>query len=385
MATTPRDPTPIVKRAVDLAARCPISPSLSTLDTRRCQGRAAPRSAARLAWVLLLSALLSCARPLQVPLLPETHEPVLDTSGAVMADGYVLPIQSWQPPDPPRAVVLALHGFNEYRDAFTAVGPYLALHGIATYAYDQRGFGTTAHRGLWAGTEPLARDIAELSRLLRRAYPGLPVYLLGESMGGAVAIASVTGTYQAAVDGVVLIAPAVWGRKLMNPFIRGSLWLLLRTWPSLQLTGRVLKIRASSNDDALWRLSRDPLVIKATRVDAVAGLVDLMDTALGALPRLKLPSLILYGAHDQLIPQRSFDTLVELMPRRPQARWRAALYPQGYHMLTRDLGAEVVLRDIVTWLFDHQAALPSGSEWRDGPREPLRLAGPPPRGADLSK
>ena len=303
MATTPRDPAPIVKRPVDLAA----------LLTRKSlsKRRAAPRSAARLAWVLLLSGLLSCARPLQLPLSPETHEPVLDTSHAVMADGYVLPIQSWQPPDPPRAVVLALHGFNEYRDAFTAVGPYLALHGIATYAYDQRGFGTTAHRGLWAGTEPLARDAAELSRLLRRAYPGLPVYLLGESMGGAVAIASVTGTYQAAVDGVVLIAPAVWGRKLMNPFIRGSLWLLLRTWPSLQLTGRALKIRASSNDDALWRLSRDPLVIKATRVDAVAGLVDLMDTALGALPRLKLPSLILYGAHDQLIPQRSFDTLVE--------------------------------------------------------------------------
>ena len=224
MATTPGDPAPIVKRAVDLAARCPISRLLSTLDTRRCQGRAVPRSAARLAWVLLLSGLLSCARPLQVPLLPDTHEPVLDTSHAVMADGYVLPIQSWQPPDPPRAVVLALHGFNEYRDSFTAVGPYLALHGIATYAYDQRGFGTTAHRGLWAGTESLARDAAELSRLLRRAYLGLPVYLLGESMGGAVAIASVTGTYQAAVDGVVLIAPAVWGRKLMNPFIRGSLW-----------------------------------------------------------------------------------------------------------------------------------------------------------------
>ncbi|MGH8628844.1 MAG: serine aminopeptidase domain-containing protein, partial [Gammaproteobacteria bacterium] len=133
------------------------------------------------------------------------------------------------------------------------------------------------------------------------------------------------------------------------------------------------------------RLSRDPLVIKATRVDTVAGLVDLMDTALGALPRLKLPSLILYGAHDQLIPQRSFDTLIEALPRRPQASWRAAFYPEGYHMLTRDLGAAVVLRDIITWLFDHRAALPSGSEWRDGPREPLRLAGPPPRAADLSE
>jgi hypothetical protein len=94
MATTPRDPAPIVKRAVDLAAlltkksyflfgpRQTVKatacvgirpPDLGTLDTRRDQGRAAPRSAARLAWVLLLSGLVSCARPLQIPLSLETH------------------------------------------------------------------------------------------------------------------------------------------------------------------------------------------------------------------------------------------------------------------------------------------------------------------------
>jgi alpha-beta hydrolase superfamily lysophospholipase len=319
----------------------------------------------------LLAALVACARPARVPVMPETVEPALHATHAVMADGYVLPIQIWQPPGPARAVVLALHGFNEYRESFTAVGPYLAEHGIATYAYDQRGFGATAHRGLWAGSARLARDAAQLSRLLRREYPGLPLYLMGESMGGAVAIAGVTGERPAAVDGVVLIAPAVWGRALMNPFMSASLWLMLRTWPSLELTGRGLEIRACSNDEALWRLSRDPLVIKATRVDAVAGLVDLMDRALRRLPRLGLPSLILYGAHDQLIPRASFDALLERLP--PARRWRAAYYPQGYHMLTRDLGAERVLRDIVTWLFDHEAALPSGSEWR--PRERLRLAG----------
>jgi alpha-beta hydrolase superfamily lysophospholipase len=329
---------------------------------------AAAGSAASL--VLLLAALFACARPIRVPLLPETGEPALFATHALMADGYVLPLQGWQPPGPVRAVVLGLHGFNEYRDAFTAVGPYLAENGIATYAYDQRGFGATAHRGLWAGSERLARDAAQFSRLLRREYPGLPLYLIGESMGGAVAIASVTGDRSPGVDGVVLIAPAVWGRELMNPFVRASLWLLLRTWPALELTGRGLKVRASSNDEALWRLSRDPLVIKSTRVDTVAGLVDLMDRALSGLPRLTLPSLVLYGAHDQLIPRRSFDALVERLPR--VSSWRAAYYPEGHHMLTRDLGAEAVLRDIVTWVFDHQAALPSGAEWRFPDR--LRLA-----------
>ncbi len=353
----------------------PIRGGLNTLFFPGRQARGVPHRGARLSWVLLLSALLACAQPQPVPLGRETHEPALAARHAVMADGYVLPIQSWQPPDPPRAVVLGLHGFNEYRDSFTAVGPNLALHGIVTYAYDQRGFGATTHRGLWPGTEVLARDAAQMSRLLKRMYPGLPLYLLGESMGGAVAIATVTGTYRAAVDGMVLIAPAVWGRESMNPFIRASLWVLLRTWPALQLTGRGLQIRASDNDEALWRLGRDPLVIKATRVDAVAGLVDLMDDAVDALPRLTLPSLVLYGGHDQLIPKGSFDALIAALPRRPPARWRAAYYPQGYHMLTRDFGARAVLGDIVTWVSDHRAPLPSGSEWPSRYSRPVRLAG----------
>ena len=75
-----------------------------------------------------------------------------------MADGYLLPLSVWRPPDDVavRAVVLALHGLNDYRQAFAAVGPYLAAHGIVTYAYDQRGFGETqaAGCGMAAGASP---------------------------------------------------------------------------------------------------------------------------------------------------------------------------------------------------------------------------------------
>jgi len=103
--------------------------------------------------LLMMAALMGCAEPHLQPILPENRVPVLNATSAVMADGYVLPLSVWKPSGKIRAVVLALHGFNDYRHAFADVGVRLAASGIATYAYDQRGFGETEWRGIWAGTE----------------------------------------------------------------------------------------------------------------------------------------------------------------------------------------------------------------------------------------
>jgi predicted alpha/beta-fold hydrolase len=112
--------------------------------------------------------------------------PSLEAERAVMEDGYELPVVRWAPEGEIKAVALALHGFNDYRRAFATVGPELAEQGILTIAYDQRGFGNTEGRGHWAGTERMVRDARTMSALIRARHPDLPLYLVGESMGGAV-------------------------------------------------------------------------------------------------------------------------------------------------------------------------------------------------------
>src|SRR5579871_1249683 len=106
----------------------------------------------------------------------------------ITTDGVTLPLRRWLPPGQPVAVILALHGFNDYSNAFTLPAPALTQRGIAVYAYDQRGFGAAPQRGRWPGEMVMARDAARAATLLRRRYPDRPIYLLGESMGGAVAI-----------------------------------------------------------------------------------------------------------------------------------------------------------------------------------------------------
>ena len=283
----------------------------------------------------------------------------------VATDGERLPLRKWLPSGRPRAVILALHGFDDYSNAFAAPGKAWAKDGIATYAYDQRGFGAAPDRGRWPGRLALATDADAACDILRRRYPGTPLYLLGESMGGAVAVLAMTGAGGLPipdVNGVILVAPAVWGRATMGLAPRLALAIAVRLMPSLTLTGRGLDIQASDNIAMLRALARDPLVIKATRVDTIWGLVNLMGAALAAAPRLHAPLLLMYGAKDQIIPKRPIRRFVRTLPHDPGDRRSLAYYRHGYHMLMRDLDGPKVAADVAGWVLMPGTPLISGAD-----------------------
>jgi alpha-beta hydrolase superfamily lysophospholipase len=322
-----------------------------------------------LAGLLLAAVLLAACAPNLAPPGPgaPADAPKIAQSRLVTDDGTALPLQSWEPPANPapaaRAVILALHGFNDYAKAFESAGEWWAERGILTYAFDQRGFGRAPYRGLWAGTDRLASDVTDAVDALRRRHRDLPVYLLGSSMGGAVVVAAVTGDEPPEVDGVILAAPAVWARSTMPAYQRAALWFGATFLPWMTVSGADLDILASDNIEMLRALGRDPLVIKETRVDAVAGLTDLMGTALEAAPRLDGPALILYGEKDEVIPWPPTRTFWSTLPEAGGGTdHRLALYDDGWHMLLRDLQAEVVWRDIAAWIDNPQAPLPSGAD-----------------------
>ena len=310
--------------------------------------------------------LLACTPAIKAPV--HGGEPVLARAHFVTADGAVLPVRAWWPVSGSlKAIVVGLHGFNDYARAFSQPGEYLSKRGIALVAYDQRGFGHAPGRGLWAGTDSYIADLDSVVRQLRRSHPGVPVFLLGESMGGALAIAALTSPAPPKVDGLILSAPAVWSREMMPWYQRAVLAMATATVPELELTGSGLKIQASDNIEMLRGLGRDPLVIKATRVDAIDGLADLMDVAQDRVGQLSVPVLVLYGAKDQVIPKRPVGAMLKKLASRPGVRM--ALYPEGYHLLLRDLHADQPMADIVNWIKESDGHLPSGFE------KPLLAAG----------
>jgi alpha-beta hydrolase superfamily lysophospholipase len=296
---------------------------------------------------------------------PRFTAPGFTATDFITTDGTRLPLRKWLPPGQPRAVIVALHGFNDYSRAFEMPATAWAKEGIATFAYDQRGFGAAPERGLWPGRAALAADAAAACGILRRLYPGVPLYLLGESMGAAVAVIAMTGesgTPIPDVDGVILSAPAVWGRSAMGLVPRAALFVAVRLFPSLTLTGQSLHIMASDNIPMLRALGRDPLVIKETRVDTVWGLTNLMDAALTSAPRMHGPLLVMYGAHDEIIPKRPIRQFVRTLSDDPRERRSFAYYRHGFHMLLRDIEGPMVSADVAEWVLVPGAPLASGAD-----------------------
>ena len=296
---------------------------------------------------------------------PETRGGVSDAprfegDTFVSFDGARLPLSRWSPAGPVRRVIVALHGMNDYAMAFQDDGPVFAAQGVATYAYDQRGFGRGPHRGLWAGRDLLAADLKAAAQAARRAHPGVPVSVLGHSMGGAVAISAFADPDPPEAEALILAAPAIWGWNAQPPLNRVALWLSAHVTPGAHLSPPAWvarKYQSSDNIPVLIRMGRDPNLLFTTRVDAVYGLVGLMQAAADRIGSVGAPVLYLYGANDRFVPRGPTLAAVNHL----KASDRSAFYPDGWHLLLRDLHGDRVRGDILAWLENRKAAFPSGS------------------------
>jgi alpha-beta hydrolase superfamily lysophospholipase len=287
--------------------------------------------------------------------------PRLEDDAMISFDGARLALQSWKPSSgEPWAVIVGLHGINDYSNAFHLAAPVWARDGIATYALDQRGFGRSPGRGLWAGEALMTEDVRTLTALVRQRYPHAIIAVAGESMGGAVAIEAFASSRPPAADRLILLAPAVWGWSTQPLQNRVALWLTAHVAPAAVLEPPKFvtrHIQASDNIDELRRMGRDPLMIWGTRTDVIYGLVRLMEHASRDVGRIGVPTVYLTGAHDEIITSGPMRKAAA----RLKASDRSADYPDGWHLLLVDRHADVVWRDVEAFLRDPAAPFPSGA------------------------
>jgi alpha-beta hydrolase superfamily lysophospholipase len=197
-------------------------------------------------------------------------------------------------------------------------------------------------------------------RVARQAYPNAKIVVMGDSMGAAEAIATFGAENAPRVDRLVLSAPAVWGWSTLPDAYAMTLWVSAHTlpWQAVQPTrGMTRRITASDNQEALLQAGRAPYMLWTTRIDAVYGLGNLLEAASERSANLQGDVLFLYGAHDQIIPRNSAIAAARRLP----ATARTAYYANGYHWLLRDLQREVVYADILAFIEDPHAPLPSNA------------------------
>jgi alpha-beta hydrolase superfamily lysophospholipase len=306
--------------------------------------------------------LSACAPTVQRALVaPAAFDgPRFAPEGLISFDGAVLGLHRWLPAGAPWATIVALHGMNDYAEAFYLAGPYWSERGVAVYAYDARGFGRSPGRGFWAGADLLTGDLHAAVQAARAAHPEALLAVVGDSMGAATALAAFGTEAAPPADRLILAAPAVWGWSSLPATYSAALWLGAHTLPARAVRPpRAVqrRITPSDNLEMLRKIGRDPLMLFSTRIDAVYGLVGLMERAYRAAPLINRPTAVLYGARDDIIPKAAFAQTAARLP--PWAR--TVYYPEGYHMLLRDLQAERVFADVLAFLRAPQEPFPSGT------------------------
>jgi alpha-beta hydrolase superfamily lysophospholipase len=273
-------------------------------------------------------------------------------------DGTKIETYRWTGDAPPRAIVQLAHGMGEHAARYRRLAEALTSAGYVVYANDHRGHGRTAgsadHHGDFGpgGWPGLVSDVGKLTSIARREYPGLPLVVLGHSMG-SFALQGYLLDHSSELDAAVLsgtsaidvIAPSVDTTQEVD----------------LSLFNAPFEPARTEFD---W-LSRDPDEVDAYVADPacgfgvnpegtasmIGGLSDTADPArLGAI-RSDLPILLLSGDAD---PLAGGGALIDLVA----DRYRQAgvedvtvvLYHEGRHEMFNETNRDEVTADLVTWL-----------------------------------
>jgi alpha-beta hydrolase superfamily lysophospholipase len=264
--------------------------------------------------------------------------------------GLPLFYQAWLPPDRrPRAVLVNLHGLGDHSGLYPTLADHFPARGIALYAYDMRGNGRSpGQRAYLGGWHEYRGDLHAFLLRVREWEPDLPLFVLGNSLGGLVVL-DYALHHPGELSGVIAAAPPL-GKVGVPPLLMALGRAMSRLWPRFSLQVGM----------DLSGLARDPKVVEAVVADPLfhrRGTARLSTEVTSAIARvqagaadLTVPLLILHGSADRMVPpdgSRRFFSLVRL----PDREFRE--YEGTYHCLFADLNHQEVLRDLEGWIEMH--------------------------------
>ena len=233
--------------------------------------------------------------------LPKTLPPQADTSHKISFDDDSFKNQTVQ------AHIIALHSFGDNHHAFDHWQVWAKSHGYALHHYDQRGFGHRGKLGRWYGSEAMVSDAISLAERIR-GHSDKPIYLMGESMGGAIAILAAVERPQL-FRGLILAAPAVREGILVRYPYNAALNMVASISPSTTASIERDPDNPELISSTAQRLAHSPHTLRDIRMDTYRGLIRLADLASDQAPKLHIPVLLFYGGQDESVPEVAIKNL----------------------------------------------------------------------------
>jgi acylglycerol lipase len=261
--------------------------------------------------------------------------------------GIELYAQGWLPESTPRGVIVVAHGLAEHGGRYETLAGELVRHGYAVYAIDHRGHGrSSGPRANIDRFSHLVSDFCAFTGKCARQHLDTPVFMLGHSMGGAIAFASALRV-QHTLRGLVLSAPAL-ATDTKLPVLQEMLVRLLSV-VAPNAGALALPASAVSRDpDVVARYEADPLVHhKKVPARTLVELLGAMQGFPAQAPKLRLPTLILHGTADKLVPLAATRPVYQAFGTRDRV---LKLYDGLYHEVFNEPERETVTADLFRWL-----------------------------------
>lgn len=261
----------------------------------------------------------------------------------------------WKAEEREDVVIIAIHGYNDYSNSFQIPATFLTKSKISTISFDLRGFGTNQDRGSWFPLSVHVDDVTFLIREIRNKKPKKKIFLLGESMGGAIVVSTLIKKKNLQVDGVILVAPAIWNFSEMNPIKKIFLNFFSTLFPNLKLDGGdFIKVKACNNINVLKALANDKYFIHKPNFKSLKGMVDLMDESYKDteefFSQLHYRTLIILPLKDEIVPRKPLIKLLIDKENAIKDDITVAIFKNNYHMILRDMESKAISEFLVKWI-----------------------------------
>lgn len=286
--------------------------------------------------------------------------PYQDLPHLVNADGQYLFCRYWKPSGTPKALIFVSHGAGEHCGRYDELAQMLKGLDMMVFAHDHVGHGQSeGERMVVSDFHVFVRDVLQHVDTVQKDYPGVPVFLLGHSMGGAISILA-AAERPTHFSGMVLISPLVLASpESASTFKVLAAKVLNFVLPNMSL-GRIDSSVLSRNKSEVDLYDSDPLNCRAgLKVCFGIQLLNAVSRVERAMPKLTLPFLLLQGSADRLCDSKGAYLLMESSRSQDKT---LKMYEGAYHVLHKELPevTNSVLHEINTWVSHRIATTGAG-------------------------
>lgn len=267
------------------------------------------------------------------------------------SDGLTIYAQSWLPDETPKGIVIIVHGYAEHSGRYSHVATSIVSTNYGVYALDHRGHGhSEGMQAYFKSIEEPVADLEQFFRAVQQNHPGLPVMMIGHSMGSLIAL-NFALHHQQELNGLILSGTALNSAETV-PGIARTVGNLVRNFaPTIPLFPAIGAEAISTDPKTIREYNEDPLNYRgAWRVGLAAELLDTSDKLRKHLHELTLPLLLLHGEQDTIAPISGAQSVYDKAGSGDKTFHK---YPGMRHEVFNELDRGKVIDDLKRWLEAH--------------------------------